>query len=58
MFNLFKKKQKKLKEDRTVVAYRMFKEKQSIEVIMKTVLADRLEVIEMIRRKKKERRGE
>ena len=60
MFGFFNKKEqyKLLKEKKEDIVYRMYKDKEPIEYIMETVNASKTEVLEMVRQKKKERRGE
>jgi len=58
MFDLFKKKDKKIKENLQEVAYRMFKEKRTIEEIEINLNISKKEIIRMIQDQKKIRRGE
>jgi len=57
-FKNLKRKEAKVKESKKDVSYRMYKECRTIEFIMEELHLERLEVIKLIREKKKERRGE
>ena len=58
MFEIFKKKEEEIKENKAEIAYRMMKEKKTIEEIMENLNLNKMEVVDLIQMQKKIRRGE
>jgi len=52
------KKEKLTKESNEEKIYRMYKDKEPIEIIMRELNISKMEVIAIIQQKKKEKRGE